>query len=114
MTDSEVTSKAAADLPARDITSRHFAPPTGTSGIHMTGALGRLADPGKDRPDPGVEARGARGLEKVAAAARVQPGDRVIDLGSGSGVVSLELADRGAHVLAVDANPDLVGPLIQI
>ena len=84
----------------------------------MTDAFGRLADPGTDRPGPGVEARGATGLEKVTAAvvaaARVQPGDRVIDLGCGSGVVSLELADRGAHVLAVDANPDLVGPLIQI
>jgi ubiquinone/menaquinone biosynthesis C-methylase UbiE len=162
MTDSEVTSKAADNLPARDITSGHFAPSTGTRGIDVADAFGRLAPPGAasrptrtgqrtDRPgnpdargssgeassttveDRGstVEdrgstmevggsterARGSTGLAKVTsavvAAARVQPGDRVIDLGCGSGVVSLELAERGAHVLAVDADPVLLNLLLQ-
>ena len=58
------------------------------------------------------------GLEKVTAAvvaaARVQPGDRVIDLGCGRGQLSLELAERGAHVLAVDGHQALVSQLTQI
>src|SRR5262249_529257 len=48
------------------------------------------------------------GLEKVTTAvltaARVQPGDLVIDLGCGGGQVSLQLADLGARVIAVDGN----------
>ena len=35
----------------------------------------------------------------------VQPGQRVLDLGSGAGVVSQHLADRGAAVEAVDLSP---------
>lgn len=46
---------------------------------------------------------GARALMK---AAQVQPGQRVLELGSGSGVVSLALALRGEgiHVEAIDSN----------
>ena len=55
------------------------------------------------------------GLEKVAAAvlvaSNVRPGDRVIDLGCGAGLVSLPLAERGARVLAVDGNEVLVSRL---
>ncbi len=40
----------------------------------------------------------------VVAAARAQPGDRIVDLGCGAGPVSLLLAERGARVLAVDGN----------
>jgi ubiquinone/menaquinone biosynthesis C-methylase UbiE len=154
MTDSEVTSKAADNLPARDITSGHFAPPTRNRGINVADVFGRLAPQGADWSPTGtgqltdrpghpesrgsngeassttaeargstVETRGSAegarsptGLAKVTsavvAAARIQPGDRVIDLGCGSGVVSLELAERGAHVLAIDANPVLVSPLL--
>jgi ubiquinone/menaquinone biosynthesis C-methylase UbiE len=149
MTDSEVTGKAAENLPARGITSRHYTPSTGTRGIDValrrsagldarsptgdarsaTGdarsATGDARSPTGDARSPTGEARSAAGearsvtgLEKVTAAvvaaARVQPGDRVIDLGCGSGQVSLELAERGAHVLAVDPNPARVSQLIQI
>jgi ubiquinone/menaquinone biosynthesis C-methylase UbiE len=55
------------------------------------------------------------GLEKVAAAvltgANIRPGDRVIDLGCGAGLVSIPLAERGARVLAVDGNEVLVSRL---
>jgi ubiquinone/menaquinone biosynthesis C-methylase UbiE len=142
MTDSEVTGKAAENLPARGITSRHYTPSTGARGIDValrrsagldarspTGdarsPTGDARSPTGDARSPTGEARSAAGearsvtgLEKVTAAvvaaARVQPGDRVIDLGCGSGQVSLELAERGAHVLAVDPNPARVSQLIQI
>ncbi|MGI9009055.1 MAG: class I SAM-dependent methyltransferase [Streptosporangiaceae bacterium] len=38
----------------------------------------------------------------VIAAANAQPGDRVVDLGCGSGQIALALAEAGALVLAVD------------
>jgi len=149
MSDSEVTGKAAENLPAHGITSRHYVPPTGTRGIDVADAFGRLAGHGADWRPAGTaqptspartpeartttgearhstaearhatgKARSTAGLEKVTAAvvaaARVQPGDRVIDLGCGSGQVSLELAERGAHVLAVDGHQALVSQLNQI
>jgi SAM-dependent methyltransferase len=58
------------------------------------------------------------GLEKVAAAvlvaAKARPGDRIIDLGCGAGLVSLPLAERGARVLAVDGNQVLLSRLNRI
>lgn len=135
MTDSEVTGKAAVNLPAHGINSRHYVPSRGARGIDVADAFGRLAGRGSDRRPARTgqhtspprnqrargstaEARSSTGLEKVTAAvvatARVQAGDRVIDLGCGSGQISLELAERGAHMLAIDPNPALVSQLIQI
>jgi SAM-dependent methyltransferase len=55
------------------------------------------------------DVHGAPALRNVTAAAvaaaAVQPGDMVIDLGSGTGQVSLPLALEGAEVLAVDVSP---------
>jgi ubiquinone/menaquinone biosynthesis C-methylase UbiE len=52
------------------------------------------------------------GLEKVTAAvlaaADVGPRDQVVDLGCGTGQLSLPLAERGARVLAVDVSPAMV------
>jgi ubiquinone/menaquinone biosynthesis C-methylase UbiE len=52
------------------------------------------------------------GLEKVTAAmlaaVHVQPGDQVIDLGCGTGQLSLPLAERGARVLAIDVSAEMV------
>jgi len=66
------------------------------------------AGPQPPAPLSRLEIRTATGLEKVAAAviaaAGVQPGHRVIDLGCGGGQLSLAVAERGARVLAVDAN----------
>jgi len=47
----------------------------------------------------------------VVAAANAQPGDRVIDLGCGTGQVSLPLAERGARVLAIDGNQAVLARL---
>lgn len=55
------------------------------------------------------------GLEKVTAAvlaaANPQPGDYVIDIGCGTGSLTLPLAESGALVLAVDSSDGLVGRL---
>src|SRR5258708_1176175 len=119
MSDSEVTGKAAENLPAHGITSRHYVPPTGTRGIDVADAFGRQPGHGADWRPAGTaqpaspartpearsttgearhstgEARSTMGLEKVTAAvvaaARVQPGDRVIDLGPGRRPANFEL-----------------------
>jgi ubiquinone/menaquinone biosynthesis C-methylase UbiE len=52
------------------------------------------------------------GLEKVTAAvlaaASPRPGDQVVDLGCGTGQLSLPLAERGARVLAIDVSAAMV------
>ena len=50
----------------------------------------------------------------VVAAAHARPGDRIIDLGCGTGQVSLRLAERGARVLAVDGSQVAVRRLAAI
>jgi len=47
----------------------------------------------------------------VIAAAAVQPGCEVVDLGCGQGQVSLPLARLGAEVLAIDVSPAMVDQL---
>ena len=58
---------------------------------------------------------GSAGLAGVTAAvleaARVWPGAQVVDLGSGTGQISLPLALRGAQVLAVDVSSAMVRQL---
>lgn len=46
--------------------------------------------------------------ESVAALLAAQPGERILDLGCGDGVLTAKLADSGAQVIGVDASPDLV------
>ena len=36
------------------------------------------------------------------------PGERVLDLGCGSGELTAQIAARGAHVVGVDASPEMV------
>lgn len=54
-------------------------------------------------------------LDKVTAAvlgtAKVQPGEAVLDLGCGTGRISLPLASCGADVLAVDVSPAMADKL---
>lgn len=58
---------------------------------------------------------GSAGLGKVTAAilarADVRPDAQVVDLGCGTGQISLPLAGRGAQVLAVDVSPAMISRL---
>src|SRR4030042_650619 len=38
----------------------------------------------------------------------VKPGERVLEIGCGPGTLALELARRGAQVLALDHNPEML------
>jgi trans-aconitate methyltransferase len=37
-----------------------------------------------------------------------KPGEEILDLGCGDGVLTAQIAERGAHVLGVDASPEMV------
>jgi SAM-dependent methyltransferase len=37
-----------------------------------------------------------------------RPGERILDVGCGDGVLSLEIIDRGAEVVGIDSSPELV------
>jgi ubiquinone/menaquinone biosynthesis C-methylase UbiE len=47
----------------------------------------------------------------VLAAATAGPGAQVVDLGCGTGQISIPLAGRGCHVLAVDVSPAMIRQL---
>ena len=86
----------------------------------MTDTLARLATESTIRRQRRVWSRRVNtwdhhapaGLEKVTAAvlaaADARPGSRVVDLGCGTGQLSLPLAERGARVLAVDVSPEMI------
>ena len=47
-------------------------------------------------------------LQRIARLSGVGPGDNVIEIGAGTGSLTLALAERGASVTAVEADPNLV------
>lgn len=47
----------------------------------------------------------------VLGAAAVQPGQAILDLGSGTGQISLPLAEQGGEVLAIDVSPVMADQL---
>ena len=51
-------------------------------------------------------------VRRIAALARVGPGDRVVEIGAGLGSLTLALADTGAHVTAVEVDRGVV-PLLR-
>src|SRR5690242_17846149 len=50
-------------------------------------------------------------VERIAEAMDIVPGERVIELGPGLGTLTGELLRRGARVIAVDADPDMLSVL---
>lgn len=49
----------------------------------------------------------------VAELLNARPGERILDLGCGDGVLTAQLAARGATVIGVDASPDLVAAAVE-
>jgi SAM-dependent methyltransferase len=47
-------------------------------------------------------------VERMLDMAEVKPGDRVVDLGSGDGKITIAAAKRGARARGIEYNPDLV------
>lgn len=50
---------------------------------------------------------------KILDAAEIRPGERVVEIGPGRGILTKGLLERGAEVLAVEIDPLLVGTLRQ-
>lgn len=55
----------------------------------------------------------AREVDRILAAARIQPGTRILDLGCGIGRHSLEFAKRGFDVVGLDFSKDYLAQAIQ-
>lgn len=87
--------------------ARRVRAPDGAGGEPVPAATGLVT--------PASPARAATGLAKVTAAviaaAGALPGHQVIDLGCGSGQLSIALAERGARVLAIDGNQAVLSRL---
>ncbi len=50
-------------------------------------------------------------LGRIADAAGIKPGDRVLEVGPGRGALTAELLARGAQVTAIEKDPDLIPAL---
>jgi 23S rRNA (adenine-N6)-dimethyltransferase len=50
----------------------------------------------------------SRAIAGLVAGARVEPGDLVLDIGAGNGLIAQALAQRGAQVRAIERDPALV------
>ena len=53
-------------------------------------------------------------VRRIAALARLSPGDRVIEIGAGLGSLTLALAETGAHVTAVEVDRGVVPVLREV
>jgi len=75
-------------------------------------ALMRWLEGTPERYDAGMSAltfgRVARLHAAVAAAAVLRSGDRVLEVGCGTGAVTALLRERGAHVTAIDQAPEML------
>ncbi len=85
----------------------------GGPGARVAGAVSRRLLSTRRRS--AWDRRSQAGLEKVTAAVlaavSLEPGDQVLDIGAGSGQLSLALAERGAQVLAIDASELMIARL---
>ncbi|MDR2453984.1 MAG: hypothetical protein LBD51_05470, partial [Bifidobacteriaceae bacterium] len=50
-------------------------------------------------------------IRRIAAAARLAPGERVVEVGPGLGSLTLGLLEAGARVLAIEVDPALAAAL---
>jgi 2-polyprenyl-3-methyl-5-hydroxy-6-metoxy-1,4-benzoquinol methylase len=108
----------------RRVSARPQRPAGRVADVAQAGTLARLATSSTVRRQRRVWSRRVNswdhhtpsGLEKVAtevlAAASVRSGDRVVDLGCGTGQLSLPLAECGARVLAVDISSQMIARMV--
>lgn len=47
-------------------------------------------------------------LDAILALAGIKPGERVVDVGCGTGIYTVELVQRGAHVIGVDPSMEML------
>ncbi len=75
----------------------------------MTYVLMKVLESAPGRYDKGIRLL-THGLDAAYdfLAAEVQPGQRVLDIGCGTGALSLRAASRGAQVVGVDINPEML------
>jgi demethylmenaquinone methyltransferase/2-methoxy-6-polyprenyl-1,4-benzoquinol methylase len=75
-------------------------------------ALMRWLEGSPERYDAGMRVltlgRVARLHDAVAAASVRKPGDRVLEIGCGTGSVTARLLDRGGRVTAIDQSPEML------
>ena len=119
MTDSEVRGhKSVNDRPTNaNVTNYHVSLRAQVIAADSAGSLRQVSWPGmtrlrRSRQANSWDRRSSVGLEKVTAAvlaaASVPPGCQVLDIGCGSGQLSLLLADLGARVLAIDPSERMI------
>lgn len=53
-------------------------------------------------------------LERIVAAADLEPSDLVVEVGPGLGILTRELAERAGHVVAVEVDPGMVKVLADV
>jgi demethylmenaquinone methyltransferase/2-methoxy-6-polyprenyl-1,4-benzoquinol methylase len=76
----------------------------------MSIVLMRVLESAPSRYDRGIAllTLGHQTQAYARLAARIQPGWRVLDLGTGTGALALRAAARGAKVVAIDINPAML------
>ena len=125
MTDSEPTSYNPADYNGAGAPHSGAMARAQVAGVDSAGRLGRLATNTTVRRQRRVwtsrvnswDHHTPAGLERVTAAVlasvEVSPGDQVVDLGCGTGQLSIPLAERGANVLAIDVSEGMIERLAE-
>ncbi len=75
-----------------------------------TYVLMRILESAPRRYDRGMRVLTLGRLDRTydAVAAMIPPGERVLDIGCGTGALTVRAAERGARVTAIDVNPEML------
>jgi len=98
------------DLKGRDIRDPRILAAMGTIPRHLFVPIPLESEAYQDQPLPigeGVTISQPYIVALMTQLARVQPGDRVLEIGTGSGYQAAVLAELGAHVISLERFPSL-------